>query len=1073
MRGERRSLIFSTSVVLGCSVLLAGAAGGAVPGISPEEARTAAREGRAPSRRAAPQYAPGQLLVRFADSVLSPAEAVFDRRASFSAHTADRSSGLDELFRRFGVRGVHPVVREPVRGEGAVPSALDLRAADEAARGAQALRFAVRAARSPQAAVAPALHHLYRLDLAPGADVLAAAAAFASDPHVEFAEPNVVHEVAAAFPNDTLAADLWGLESIGWKEVWEKQAQLWPNAARRGGKGVVVAVLDTGVDVGHEDLATNVWRDSAGRPGFDMVDVVTADYVADGWTLDPAEDYVKPDFNPVDRNGHGTHVAGTIAAVANNRRGIAGVAWASKVMPARVGFQVLNGGSRYGLLEIDDTIRALDRAVAAGADVVNMSFSGGLESQAFEAAIARARAAGVVLVAAAGNFNIDTRHMFPASYEGVVAVAAVERGGRRASFSNWGRSVDVVAPGVDVLSLRARDTVLTPIPQIVDEHYIYASGTSMASPHAAGVAALLISAFPRASTAEIVSRLVAGGMSGPLEPVFDGRFHWALGSGRLDAPRSLTQRPGPAVFVAGHGVGQDANFDGVIDPGETGSLQIVLRNAWRRVPAVRIEVESFDPFATVTSGAQVRNLAQGGDLIVNFSVTAAAELRWGQPNRFHVALDSASGGFRRDFLVELALRGPRRKQGWPALAVTEHDQGFTAPVLVDLDGDSHAEVVASTFYGDVLALRADGSPLPGWPVYLRRNNANGGLNAADLDGDSRPEVVFAQDRSLQVLGRDGALLPGWPVTFGSELRESPALGDLDGDGALEVVVVEEAGNIHVLDAGGRPRPGWPLSLGGGESYSAPLLVDLDGGGLDVVISAYTSPGVFAFHADGSPVPGWPAAGTFSISRASATADLDGDGSPEIIALSHAGEVQVVDALGRLRFRTARLFDFAISSPAVGDLDGDGRPEIVVGGDFYSPQEGALFALSADGEVLPGWPLRTGSWVRTSPALADLDGDGAQEVIAGSSDGWLYALRADGTPVPGWPYFLQDAASDNLSLGDLDGDGALDITMTLNRFFTTGLMPAVTVIEFGGVSPGAMPWPSGRGGPGNPGAPTIP
>ncbi len=140
---RRRAVTFSVLAVLGCSILLANAVDGAVRRVSPETARAAAWEGRLPSHPPAPLYAPGQLLVRFADSVLSPAEAVFARHASFAEHTADRSTGLDELFRRFGVRGVHPIVREPVRMAAAIPAAKDLRAADEAAQSSQVLRFAV------------------------------------------------------------------------------------------------------------------------------------------------------------------------------------------------------------------------------------------------------------------------------------------------------------------------------------------------------------------------------------------------------------------------------------------------------------------------------------------------------------------------------------------------------------------------------------------------------------------------------------------------------------------------------------------------------------------------------------------------------------------------------------------------------------------------------------------------------------------------------------------------------------------------------------------------------------------
>jgi hypothetical protein len=371
----------------------------------------------------------------------------------------------------------------------------------------------------------------------------------------------------------------------------------------------------------------------------------------------------------------------------------------------------------------------------------------------------------------------------------------------------------------------------------------------------------------------------------------------------------------------------------------------------------------------------------------------------------------------------------------------------------------------------MVALRSDASPLPGWPVHYEPPLTTGGVNTADLDGDAQPEVAFSHGKNLYILEHDGSLRPGWPFTADSNLRDSAALGDLDGDGRLEVAAVEEAGLVHGLDAGGKPRPGWPQPVPAGSALAAPSLVDLDGGGRDVVVPT-DGAGVFAFHADGSAVPGWPSTGALRVPRAGAAADLDGDGSPEIVQLTYDGEIVVLDAHGTTRARTRRLFDFAISSPAVGDLNGDGKPEIVAGGDFTT-FDGALYAFSADGKVLPGWPVRTGGWVRTSPAIVDLDGDGAAEVIAGSIDGWLHALRADGRELPGWPYFLGGISSDNLALGDLDGDGTLEMASTVYRPITFGFAPIVTVLEFGSVSPGALPWPSGRGGPGNPGAAAPP
>lgn len=157
-------------------------------------------------------------------------------------------------------------------------------------------------------------------------------------------------------------------------------------------------------------------------------------------------------------------------------------------------------------------------------DEGNMSFGGSFESQAFAAAVARAQAAGVVLVAAAGNSNVDAQLDFPAAYPEVVAVAALAPDGHRASFSNWGRTIDLGGPGVDVLSLRARDTTLTDESQVVDHNYIRASGTSMASPHAASVAALLVSAFPKAPPRSMAGSTRCERMAGRSP---DGRISWA------------------------------------------------------------------------------------------------------------------------------------------------------------------------------------------------------------------------------------------------------------------------------------------------------------------------------------------------------------------------------------------------------------------------------------------------------------------------------------------------------------------------------------------------------------------
>jgi len=300
---------------------------------------------RAEERRL-PRIVPGQVLVQLRDSVTVGAEALFRRGGSFRDGTADRSSSLDLLFRELGVRDVRPVFREAAAD--LVPVA-ELRRRDAAELRQAASISPERARRVGAPAQVPELFHVYLLELGPGVDAVAAAAALGRDSHVVYAEPNRLSFIQA-LPNDPLIdptghdgfhtgtweqlyPDLWGLERIGWGDVWRNRTTLWPDPKRRGGGGITVAVVDSGVDVQHPDLAVNVWRDEKGRPGRDTVEVPDSfwkEIKPFGYGRTPGEDYRKPDYDPADKVGHGTHVSGTIAAAADNREGIAGVASAER-----------------------------------------------------------------------------------------------------------------------------------------------------------------------------------------------------------------------------------------------------------------------------------------------------------------------------------------------------------------------------------------------------------------------------------------------------------------------------------------------------------------------------------------------------------------------------------------------------------------------------------------------------------------------------------------------------------------------------------------------------------------------
>ena len=1013
-----------------------------------------------------PKWVAGEILVGFNDRVTECAEARFRLGGSL------RSPSLDSLLRRFGVREVRAVFR--TAGNRPTPLSELRRQEEETGRRVRAA-FPERSRRAAE--TGPHLFHVYRLTLAPDADMDAALAAFRQDPHVEFAEPNALATIQA-LPDDAFAdpdrdgswneagwgqpyADLWGLERTGWAEVWERQAELWP-AGRAGGEGITVAVIDTGVDYLHPDLAANVWRDSKGRPGRDFVDIHVPSYVKHGYHLIPGEDYRTRDYDPADRSGHGTHVAGTIAAVAGNGAGIAGVAWKSRLMPLRVGFSIrTKSGGTLGLLEMDDIAAALVYAADQGADVVNMSFGFvGEEPALLRMALKRAHDRGVVLVAAAGNEGIDAAEVFPASNPNVICVGAAVSSDRRVYFSNWGGRVDLAAPGTDIVSLRGAGTTLTGAGNLVgeDKLYIRASGTSMATPHVAGAAALLLSRHPELTPEAVLGRLAAGAAFTGETTLRNGRA-FPFGAGRLDLPRALEAEAGQQVLLHSYEV-LDGDGDHVPESGERVRIRVSLRNAGRALEKATAELAGLsggDPFSIASwRTGEVRTFG------------TEVEIPAGTPRNLEGALRVVvrNPSLHQEIPLPLVLNGPADKSGWPVKGLKIADGLVTAPALGDLDGDGRPEVVAMTTLGDVFARGADGKPLPGWPVRLRGGHEQSSPLVTDLDGDGAAEVVLALDREIHVLDRNGLPLPGWPRPIARLALSSPAAGDVDGDGDLEVVVLDQEANLYVFDAAGHALPGWPRDVGS-FSNTTPALADLDGEPGMEILAGTTDGWLGAFRKDGSPAPGeWPVQLGVMGPASPSVADLEGDGEAEIVAVNAAGDLFLVDPRGSFEKIASLPGQHGFSSPAVGDLDGDGRREIAVGSG-QPDGTGFVSLIDSEGKMMPGWPVATGADVSASPALVDLDADGRREVVVPDLYGQLHALRVDGRAFPGWPRDLDGWVLSSPVAADLDGDGGLEIVLGKIVLGLLRTPIAMTyAIETG--SP-AEAWPTFKGDPGRTGS----
>lgn len=351
---------------------------------------------------------------------------------------------------------------------------------------------------------------------------------YEASPSVEYAEPDYILQPTQTVPNDPSYSRLYGLDNTGQtngtpdadidaREAW---------ASTTGSPSTVVAVIDEGVDVNHPDLRNNVWVNPDEVPGNGRDDDQNG-YVDDvnGWDFanDDASVY---DPDPVTGRGdeHGTHVAGTIAAEGNNGTGVTGVNWQARIMALK--FLGPNGGYT------SDAVEAIDYAVNEGVKISNNSWGGGGKSQALQDAIARAEASGHLFIAAAGNdgTNNDATPHYPSNYDNsnVISVAATDDSDALASFSNFGAStVDLAAPGVSILST------------LPGNRYGSYSGTSMATPHVAGVAALLKSQNSSLGDGQLKARILRRAEA---KQSLQGK---TVTGGRLNAVKTLSTSTAP------------------------------------------------------------------------------------------------------------------------------------------------------------------------------------------------------------------------------------------------------------------------------------------------------------------------------------------------------------------------------------------------------------------------------------------------------------------------------------------------------------------------------------------------
>ena len=898
-------------------------------------------------------------------------------------------------------------------------------------------------------------------------------------------------------PNDPLAESQCTLNSIKSTKAWD----FWniENGEIPDGSHVLLASVDTGVDYTHPDLQNNAWinqgeipsflfeagvdtnsdgyidaaetvaflvndnydvngdgeinlRDavSDGSPFEDNIDSDGNGYIDDllGWDSsgwygpDDNDPYPKEGVNPSGTWGHGTHVAGILAAVTDNDLGMASTSFNAKFISVKVSRENQTSDEPG----ISDGYAGITYAAKAGMyagsfAIINNSWGGGGYSASENSVINNAQNTyGAIVLSSAGNgYDSGGEEYgtgYPASYDNCISVCAI---GCSYVWGNWATyhpTVDLAAPGENIYST------------VIGSGYDSWDGSSMACPNAASAIGLLSAYHPDWNNLQLRARIEESAdrriyEENPDYETCNGNSgEDCLGTGMVDIYKAIGMDFSPNIMIDTSYVSIASDVDsmtlmdddGILNPGETADLFISLENeiGWVNASSVTAVLSTDNEFISISNDTKVYgNIQSNNTELESFEITVDPNISLGDVNFSLTVTGLGNDGYSYSNELSLSINVSLFQDGFP---YDTNAEIRSAPVIVDLDNDGDNDIVMADYFGSVRVI-VDGVELDnGIFPYDTGDQIWGSVSSADVDLDGLQDFVIASKNGhLYIFD-----INGLKVDYDAErwLIATPVIGNIDEDEELEVIVggyqsPTSTSPLFAINHDGTPVEGFPYIVGE-KMRSGVAVADIDDNGKDDIIFGTDGDNLYLLLDDLTVAPGFPV-------------DLGNNLRSEPAVLNISGEKIIFIGCTNNNF-----YGF--------NTDGSLRFVVVTGDDvftspsFYSDEiyfgsdDGNVYGVDINGNSLDGFPVNVGGAVVGSVVIADLNNNGDVELIVSNDSGQIHALDRLGNELQYFPINYQFPFANSPQVLDYDLDGDLEIFCG-----STGDLVSIDMKNNGGVS----------------------